>query len=40
MVLETERLILRLFTEGGATDAYEYLHEPMVHCFENMRAIV
>lgn len=33
----TERLILRPFTESDATDAYEYLHKPMVHCFEDMR---
>ena len=36
-LLETERLILRPFTEGDAADAFEYLHEPMVHCFEDMR---
>ena len=34
----TERLILRPFLETDAADAYEYLHEPMVHCFEDMRA--
>lgn len=37
MIIETERLILRPFTENDAADAFEYLHEPMVHCFEDMR---
>ena len=37
MILETERLILRPFTENDAGDAYEYLHEPMVHCFACMK---
>lgn len=37
MILETERLILRSFTENDAADAYEYLHEPMVHCFACMK---
>ena len=37
MTLETERLILRPFTEADAADAYEYLHEPMVHCFACMK---
>ena len=37
MTLETERLILRPFTESDAADAYEYLHEPMVHCFACMK---
>ena len=37
MILETERLILRPFTESDAADAYEYLHEPMVHCFACMK---
>lgn len=36
-IIETERLILRTFTENDAADAYEYLREPMVHCFECMR---
>ena len=36
-MIETERLILRAFTENDAADAYEYLHEPTVHCFECMR---
>ena len=30
MILETDRLILRPFTESDAADAFEYLHEPMV----------
>ena len=29
---------MRPFLETDAADAYEYLHEPMVHCFEDMRA--
>ena len=37
MILETERLILRPFTENDAADAFEYLHEPMVHCFACMK---
>ena len=37
MILETERLILRSFTENDAADAFEYLHEPMVHCFACMK---
>ncbi len=37
MILETERLILRPFTENDFEDVFEYLHEPMVHCFEDMR---
>ena len=36
-MIETERLILRPFTENDATDAFEYLHEPMVHCFACMK---
>ena len=37
MIIETERLILRPFAESDAADAYEYLHEPMVHCFACMK---
>ncbi|MBE6687517.1 MAG: GNAT family N-acetyltransferase [Ruminococcaceae bacterium] len=37
MILETDRLILRPFTEDDAADAYEYLHEPTVHCFACMK---
>ena len=37
MIIETERLILRPFTENDAADAFEYLHEPMVHCFACMK---
>ena len=37
ITIETERLILRPFTEGDAADAYEYLHEPIVHCFACMK---
>ena len=36
-MIETKRLILRPFTPGDAADVFEYLHEPMVHCFEDMR---
>ena len=32
-MIETERLILRPFREEDAADLYEYLKEPMVHCF-------
>lgn len=31
MTLETERLILRPFTEDDADDVFEYLHKPAVH---------
>ena len=37
MILETERLILRPFAESDAEDAFEYLHEPTVHCFACMK---
>lgn len=36
-VPETERLILRPFTEADAGDLYEYLREPAVNCFADMR---
>ena len=36
-MIKTERLILRAFTKNDAADTYEYLREPMVHCFECMR---
>lgn len=36
MIIETERLILRPFTEEDAYDVFEYLHEPAVHCFTSM----
>ena len=36
-MIETERLILRPFTEKDAEDVYEYLHEPEVHCFADMK---
>lgn len=36
-MIKTERLILRPFTEDDTQDAFEYLHEPTVHCFECMR---
>ena len=37
MLIETERLILRTFTEDDAADVLEYLREPAVHCFASMR---
>ena len=37
MMIETERLILRPFTEADAEDVFEYLHEPAVHCFASMK---
>ena len=37
MVIETDRMILRSFTENDVADAVEYLHEPMVHCFACMK---
>ena len=36
-MIETKRLLLRPFIESDASDAYEYLHKPMVRCFEDMR---
>ena len=36
-MIETKRLILRPFTPGDAADVFEYLHEPTVRCFEDMR---
>lgn len=36
-MIETQRLILRPFTENDAEDAFQYLNEPTVHCFECMR---
>ena len=36
-MIETKRLVLRPFTQNDAADVFEYLHEPMVHCFEDMR---
>lgn len=37
MRIETERLILRPFTSEDAADLFEYLHEPTVHCFVDMK---
>ena len=37
MLIETERLILRPFSEDDAEDVLEYLREPAVHCFASMR---
>ena len=35
--METERLILRPFRKGDEEDLYEYLKEPLVHCFVGMK---
>ncbi len=37
MVIETERLILRPFSESDAADVLEYLSEPEVKCFACMK---
>ncbi len=37
MTIETQRLILRPFTEADAEDVFEYLHEPAVNCFVDMK---
>lgn len=37
MIIETERLILRPFTEEDWEDVYEYLKEPAVNCFACMK---
>lgn len=37
MTIETERLILRPFTENDSKDVYEYLREPAVNCFACMK---
>lgn len=37
MVIETERLILRPFSENDAEDVYEYLKKPAVDCFTDMK---
>ena len=37
MIIETERLILRPFREEDAGDVYEYLKEPAVNCFADMK---
>lgn len=31
--IETERLVLRRFTQRDAADLFEYLHEPVASCF-------
>ena len=35
--ISTERLILRPFLESDAADVYEYLAEPAVNCFANIK---
>lgn len=37
MIIETERLILRPFNVSDAADVYEYLHEPQVNCFLDLK---
>jgi len=37
MIIETDRLILRPFTESDAADVLEYLREPAVNCFASMK---
>lgn len=37
MVIETERLVLRSFTEDDYIDVYEYLKSPTVNCFMSMK---
>ncbi len=37
MIIETERLILRPFSENDAPDVLEYLREPAVNCFACMK---
>ena len=37
MTIETERLVLRPFTEDDADDVFEYLEKPAVNCFACMK---
>ena len=37
MIIETERLILRPFSESDAADVFEYLAKPAVNCFASMK---
>lgn len=37
MIIETERLILRPFELKDAADVLEYLEDPEVHCFSDMK---
>ena len=37
MIIETQRLILRPFTESDAADVLEYLKETEVNCFASMK---
>lgn len=37
MKIETERLLMRPFAPTDASDLFEYLHEPAVHCFACMK---
>lgn len=37
MIINTDRLIIRSFNQDDYLDVYEYLNEPLVHCFECMK---
>ena len=37
MIIKTERLVLRPFSESDARDVLEYLKEPAVNCFADMK---
>ncbi|MBR6114679.1 MAG: GNAT family N-acetyltransferase [Oscillospiraceae bacterium] len=37
MTIETQRLLLRPFTEDDAEDVFEYLETPAVNCFADMK---
>ena len=37
MTIETERLLLRPFSEEDAEDVFEYLESPAVNCFADMK---
>lgn len=37
MTIETERLLLRPFTQSDAADVFEYLQRPTVNCFASMK---
>ena len=36
-MIETERLLLRPFAKSDAEDLFEYLKEPMINCFADMK---
>ena len=37
MIIETERLLLKPFKKEDAPDLFEYLHEPLMNCFLDMK---